>query len=458
MRSRQADTRFLELHRGRWRVTVATPRPLHGQLGSKLKRPLNTTSLATANALKWTVVAELRAIIERAARGNPKADQPADEAMTIAAHRAALRDPEAVAQLDEAVADRAEDMRGDPVDVEADADGRPVYIYDHERERRATAFADMARGRSTPIGHHHPAFLAQSTTKARTKGDDRRAIEFLLKWCGETSTPSTLQAIDRKSAVRFMDWLPTARAGLSPVTMNKTLSRLGVYWKWLQNRELVDTDPWVRMKLKTLQTPHDELERAFSMEEVRRLLDGGASQAMQDLMRAAALTGARLEALVDLRARDVDLKAMTVTFKPQKKERGPRTIPLNSNLRGIFERRLRGRSGAADLWPEYPVPKTSTSQRERSFAASREFTEFRRAVGVDEVVPGKRRSLVNFHSWRRFFCTMAERADQPEHLIAACVGHKRPGQTLGRYSSGPMVEQMRRVVEAVRLPQTGAAQ
>jgi integrase len=89
----------------------------------------------------------------------------------------------------------------------------------------------------------------------------------------------------------------------------------------------VDTDPWVRMKLKTVQTPDDELERAFSMEEVRRLLDGGASQAMQDLMRAAALTGARLEALVDLRARDVDLKAMTVTFKPQKKERGPQPSP-----------------------------------------------------------------------------------------------------------------------------------
>jgi site-specific recombinase XerC len=94
-------------------------------------------------------------------------------------------------------------------------------------------------GRSTPIAHHHPAFLAQSTTKARTKGDDRRAIEFLLKWCGTTSTTATLQSIDRKSAVRFMDWLPSTRQGLSPVTMNKTLSRLGVYWKWLQNRELV---------------------------------------------------------------------------------------------------------------------------------------------------------------------------------------------------------------------------
>src|ERR1700677_2390151 len=103
MRHRQADTRYLELHRGKYRVTLATPRPLHGQLGSRLKRPLNTASLSTANALKWQIVAELRTIIDRAAQGNPTADQPANEALSIAAHRATLRDPEAVRELDEEI-------------------------------------------------------------------------------------------------------------------------------------------------------------------------------------------------------------------------------------------------------------------------------------------------------------------------------------------------------------------
>jgi hypothetical protein len=260
MRSRQAETRFLELHRGKWRVTVATPRPLHGQLGSKLKRPLNTTSLATANALKWTVVAELRAIIDKAARGNPKADQPADEALTIAAHRAALRDPQEVAQLDEAVADRAEDMRGYPVAVEADEEGRPVYLYDSEREKRAAAFADMAMGRATPISHHHAAYLSHSLTKARTQGDSRRAIAFLTEWRAKAGVQATLEAITRKEALRFHDALPTLRgAPPSPVTLNKYLGRLSVYWQWLRHRELVDVDPWQRIKIKPPQTPHNEL-------------------------------------------------------------------------------------------------------------------------------------------------------------------------------------------------------
>ena len=60
---------------------------------------------------------------------------------------------------------------------------------------------------------------------------------------------------------------------------------------------------------------------------------------------------------------------------------------------------------------------------------------------MEEVVPGHRRSLVNFHSFRRCFITKAEQADQMEHIIAVVVGHKRTGMTLGRYSGGPLLEQ-----------------
>ena len=93
--------------------------------------------------------------------------------------------------------------------------------------------------------------------------------------------------------------------------------------------------------------------------------------------------------------------------------------------------------------------------RERSFKASNAFTEYRRSVGVDDMVEGKRRSLVNFHSFRRWFITEAERADQPENIIAAVVGHKRQGMTLGTYSAGPKLAQARRCVEAVKLPLVG---
>lgn len=213
----------------------------------------------------------------------------------------------------------------------------------------------MAMGRATPISHHHSAYLSHSHTKARTQGDSRRAIAFLTEWCARAGVQATLEAITRNEALRFHDALPTLRgAPPSPVTLNKYLGRLSVYWQWLRHRELVEVDPWQRIKIKPPQTPHNELERPFTDDEVHRLLSGQTSQALHDLMRMAALSGARLEALVDLRARDVDLDARTMTFKPQKKEKAARAVPIHSTLVDIVARRLTGRRGTDDLYPEYP--------------------------------------------------------------------------------------------------------
>ena len=84
--------------------------------------------------------------------------------------------------------------------------------------------------------------------------------------------------------------------------------------------------------------------------------------------------------------------------------------------------------------------------------AVKAFTNYRRSLGVDERLPGRKRSLVNFHSFRRWFRTKAEQAGIPETTIAAVVGHKRQGETFGTYSAGPSMEQFRACVEAVKLP------
>ena len=63
---------------------------------------------------------------------------------------------------------------------------------------------------------------------------------------------------------------------------------------------------------------------------------------------------------------------------------------------------------------------------------------------------------MNFHSFRRWFVTKAEQAGNQESLIAATIGHKRQGITLGVYSAGPLLEQVRAVVESVQLPKPKA--
>src|ERR1700735_5539268 len=216
-RPKHADTRYLELKNGKYRVTVAVPRALQGKLGTKLKRPLNTDSRATANTLKWAVVAELKAIIDRAARDVPQGDHLTREALELATHRVTIRDDQELAQLDEDIVRRDEERLADPVATETDPDtGDPVYVYDAGRESAAGLFAAMASGRATPIEYHHGDFLAQSLTKARTKSDDRRAIAFLSVWCDQTSTPATLEAITRKEALRFHDALPKLPGASKP--------------------------------------------------------------------------------------------------------------------------------------------------------------------------------------------------------------------------------------------------
>jgi integrase len=143
-------------------------------------------------------------------------------------------------------------------------------------------------------------------------------------------------------------------------------------------------------------------------------------------MEVAALTGARLDAIIRM-----EVKGDTIVLPPQKKERGPRTIPLHSHLRGNLQE--------GHVWP-WPAGNR----------ASQAFTTYRRAVlGADP--PGRRRAVANMHSWRRWFISKAERAGIDERIISDVVGHARRSMT-GRYSAGATMEQMRVCVEAVKLP------
>ncbi|BBF94216.1 tyrosine-type recombinase/integrase [Blastochloris tepida] len=447
-RPSSADTRYLELKDGKWRVTVPVPRHLHKKLGTRLKRPLHTDSLATANALKWQVVAELKGMIDREG-ANTLRHRMTREALELAAQRARAVTPSEIERIDDWIDEQVDHIRGEPIEIIEYAD-RAVPIYDPNALRMAETFREMAMGEATPIELHHQAYLDQLTVKRRTKADDERAMKFLLTWCKNKGVSPMLQAITGKVAARFMDELHTVAGSRHPVTLQKYINRLSVYWKWLKQRSHVETNPWADLKLPVPKTPHNELERSFTDAEVARLLQGSASQAMHDLMRIAALTGARLDAIVDLSIGDCADGAFK--FKPQKKEKQPRYVPIHSALKEIIARRTVGKAPTDDLFPEYPPPKKATSKRERSFKASTAFTTYRRSVGVADEAPGRRRSLVNFHSFRRWFITKAERAGQAEHIIASVVGHARPGMTLGRYSAGPEFEQLRVCVEAVSLP------
>ncbi|MFL5014422.1 DUF6538 domain-containing protein [Rhizobium sp.] len=450
-----SDRMFLEPHGNQWRVVVNVPKKLHAKLGTKLKRSLGTDSLKEASRLKWEVIAEFKATIAQAENPSLSSEvarsisreQVMQKAIQFAEQRKGAFDPVRRDEIDEEIDWQAESLAGRP--VATNDDGHEVF--DPERLRLAKDFSQLARGDKTPIDLHHQKFLAMSHVKARTLADDKRAMKLLKDWCNKAGVPPYLQAITKKEAVRFCDELPKLTANLTPVTLNKYVSRLSVYWTWLENRHEVDSNVWKGRRLREPQQTTDQRERPFTDDEVKVLLGGPAEPEMDDLMRIAALSGARLDAIVCLKVKDCRDDGVFV-FKPQKKEPGPRLCPIHPDLIEIVERRKKGKGPEDDIFPEWPGVKKSDSLRERSFKTSNEFTEYRRSVGVEERREGKRRGLVNFHSFRRWFITKAEQAGQLESTIAVVVGHKRQGMTFGVYSGGPLLEQARQCVEAVTLP------
>ncbi|MEO3387082.1 tyrosine-type recombinase/integrase [Mesorhizobium sp. CAU 1741] len=447
-RSAANDRQYLEPHRGKWRVTVSVPIGLREKLGTRLKHPLGTDSLAMANAMKWPIVHEFKAQIAQAAGSGTDLRAVAEEFRRQ--RKTAKSDAEAD-EVETGISITIDALLGREVGTEVDPySGEETPIYSLDKLKQVETFKRVLDGNATPLDEPHKLYMCQLTVKPRTKSDDRRAIALLQRWCGEREVPPYLQSFPtRKSAVAFVDDLQRLEPTLSPVTLNKYVNRLSRYWQWLEKREEVPSDIWKGLALPVPVQSHDEKERPFTEEEMKKLLRGNATPAMHDLMRIAALTGCRLDPIVCLRVQDC--ANGTFLFKPQKKEKAARLCPIHSDLMEIVERRTSNKNPEDPIFPEWPGLK-SGAIRERSTKTSNAFTAYRRKVGVADERDGRRRSLVNFHSFRRWFVTEAERADQPEHLIAAVVGHKRDGMTLGLYSAGPKLEQARRVVEAVKLP------
>jgi integrase len=99
-------------------------------------------------------------------------------------------------------------------------------------------------------------------------------------------------------------------------------------------------------------------------------------------------------------------------------------------------------------------PGEVKEDRERSMAVSKRFGYYRKRLGVDDRLEGRRQSRIDFHSFRRWFVTKAREAGIDRATVAAVVGHEVGNLTDDTYSGGPSMALKRKCVEAVRLPLT----
>ncbi|WP_082655705.1 tyrosine-type recombinase/integrase [Aureimonas sp. D3] len=443
------DRRYLARHGNQWIVVVKVPDRLRKIVGrAHLKQSLHTDSLAIANRDKFRHVAEMKAELEAAERtllrGAAGTSPLVSEAL---GWREMLveADHEGTSSLDW---DGQDDEVTERDRLELVLHDRAEEIAKREGVTRAKEFFDTASGKATPISPLIEKWLAERPMKPRQVLDYRCAATKFVAWLETNRLPMTVERCTRKIAGRYVTEAFVS-VGINWRTANKDISCLSGFWRWLETKDYAQENVWARQSLAKVQPKKGDAKRPYTDDEIVRLFRGRPSDLLRDMMTIAALSGMRIEEIAKLTVGDIFDNRFDIT--EAKTPAGIRMVPIHPGLLEIVARRTKGKGASDPLFPELPVPKPGSAV-ERSQKVVKAFTAYRRKMKVDDVPKGSRQSRVDFHSFRRWFITKAEQAGNRENFIASLVGHKRTGETLGRYSAGPLVQQIREVVESVHLP------
>ncbi len=343
----------------------------------------------------------------------------------------------------------------------------PADLLEEEAESIARKHGSPASDRflrfvhgHVDVDHYLESYLKEVRLARKTIAERRSLVKVFAAWA--KSEGHGLADVLRKEAGRYVT---ENLVGKHRTTASKHLTAVSQYWEYLRVRGHVKGEnPWTGQllpdnKKRVERGDRDRNEREFTLEEMRALLFPPPPtkakrkdwQLMQDVIRIGALSGMREAEIVTLWVGDIvfpTAKSATFDLQHGKGGNAARKVPVHPDLTDIIERRVKDRSTTDLLFPELK------DKENPSDAFGKRFASYRKARNVNDKVPGQRRGRVNFHSFRRWFATEAERAGQPESIIAAVLGHAKGRQSItpSVYSGGPSDDQKRRCVEAVRLP------
>lgn len=423
---------------GVWYATIDVPRSTRTAVGKKrIVRSLKTSDLGEAQRRRWAVVAEMKQEIQDIIKGTgpmPTAD------LTVAAmnaRRELIETPSSSDQTMEAISA--------VTDAVEQAHGHEV----------AQEFYKLATGQADAIDANIDNYLLGANIAQRTAADLKTAIGELTQWAKSNRKPTIVQAFMSRNAAEFRDGflLPVKK---NVRTINKKISLLSSYWKWMMKNGVLDPDrpnPWTGKSLpkpKAWQKAGTDSTdmRPFTDEEVKTLLEGGADADMRDLMQIAALSGLRLEEIGQLRVKDCEDDLFDITRS--KTRAGVRKVPIHPGLKRIIKTRTEDQPPDAYIFPHFVASGWDDA---RTMTVSKQFGRYRKRLKVDETPKGQRRSRVDFHSFRRWFARKCEEAGQHQTIVARVMGHQQGMEiTFGTYSQAQPLDLMRACVESVALP------
>jgi integrase len=426
--AKRPDTEYLYRRHLTWWLRDPVPRPLWGVLGKRrIEVSLHTHSLKEARRLRTIRRGENQRLFEAARKG---IGDPTTEALNLRQWGKGLDDgpdaPIAIYDAAELEADRIKAAHG---------------------EDAASSFYRAATGTGTPIQHHADAWLRESKYRPRSQDQHRGILREFVGWCGADKTAPEIEAITQRAAGRFVS--TAAERGADHGTINRKLSTLRAYWKWLVKRGHAEANPWLGQSLPKAQDGDEaKKSRAYKPDELLALLTGDTDATLAAFIRIGALTGMRIETIAQLRV--ADCAGGVFNIRRDKTAAGVRKVPIHSTLQPFVSAQCEGRAADAWLFPEL----TATKRGDRASAISKRFYTYRIGLGIDDTPAGQRRSLTTFHSFRNTFITAAVNAGQDWDVAQQIVGHKlQKGATSDHYFGGYVDPIKKACVEAVRLPE-----
>lgn len=305
---------------------------------------------------------------------------------------------------------------------------------DKARQVIAQGVADilMASGQTMPsakINDWCKRWLESKAMEAETRTHERyeTSIRRFLKFLG-AKADENLDALTVNDVLRFRDFVAKS---LSTTSTNMDLKVLRACLYAAQRQDLLEKN--VASKVATLKQRGENQRRAFSLEEVKKVLEqcdktGGE---WRGLVLSAVYTGQRLGDIAMLTWQQVDLEQKTVSFVTQKT--GKRLcLSMAKPLREYFLK-----IPSADNPKEYVFPKTAPMAEKHTGTISTKFYDeilapanlVKERPKAKAAEDGKGRaakrqtSELTFHSFRHTLTTWLKSSGASNALAQMIIGH-----------------------------------
>ena len=419
---------YLQKRRRRWYGVLEIPRILRPHFGkARFIRSLETERRTVAERRVLQVVASWKHEIA-AARGEDDGDMVWQPTGFMVRGRSVSRPPiSAFALRRQLRAAKTEEERQTLL-MEIDYVAWDIGAINVENigdapssDPEARRFYAVASGALVPLTEHLDEWLATSRATAKTQDMQRSDVQRFAREF------QMVQDVTRPEVRRWVSSLMNDD-GLTPKTVQRILSALRGYWRFLQSINVANEEhePFSKLDVarQNKRTGRQSKRQPFEPAAVARLLDAAVERQddqLADLIRLGMWTGCRIEEICALKVEQVKDDFLTVT--DAKTEAGWRDVPIHRKLAQTMARLIE-ESKDGHVLSGLTVNKYGV----RSNGVGKRFGKLKTELGFGpEFV---------YHSLRKTVATILENAGVSENVSADILGHEKTTMTYGLYSGG----------------------